>query len=447
VQIASIAHSQRCTWWQSLSKSELLAPESIGLVANLLQYKGYCSSLPPHDALAAIYHHGQVIERFAAAAPASARASVIANLQALLAASLEIDGGRFLTPYAWVRRFKAGGITAPAVAASDAVRLLTVHGAKGLEAQVVILLDTDAQAVRAQSMDVLIDWPAERAAPQLFAFLTSEANAPACVQDALQREHAERAREETNALYVAMTRAQTTLVASSVEPYTTDAGSWWAQLTAQDVNAVQIEGESIAGYAASVLARGISSDVVARSEIATFYIKKLPLAEQNRAQAATKSIAYQFVKKIETDAARIGQAMHRLLEWHVPGADDAQTVQAVATQFNLNAAQVHAAAEMHRAITQGEAAWAWNSDLIDWHSNEVELLHNSKLLRIDRLVRRSDTGAWWVLDYKSAHVPERDTALRAQLAEYAEAVRAAHPGDAVQAAFITGQGRLVPLQN
>jgi len=82
---------------------------------------------------------------------------------------------------------------------------------------------------------------------------------------------------------------------------------------------------------------------------------------------------------------------------------------------------------------------------VDWAGNEVELHHEGELLRLDRLVRRSADGAWWVLDYKSAAQPEQDEELVGQLRRYRRAVEAAHPGARVRTAFLTGQGRLVTL--
>ena len=124
--------------------------------------------MPPHDALDAIFDDGDVLARFVAAAPAPQREAVLSNLQALLAAALQVDGARYATPYALVRALKAGGVPAPTLADADAVRLLTVHGAKGLEAELVLLLDTDAPAPKGQTMSVLLDWPGEAETPQSF---------------------------------------------------------------------------------------------------------------------------------------------------------------------------------------------------------------------------------------------------------------------------------------
>ena len=117
----------------------------------------------------------------------------------------------------------------------------------------------------------------------------------------------------------------------------------------------------------------------------------------------------------------------------------------VARDFALDEAQVRDAAAMAQRILQGEGAWAWQQASVDWQGNEVELLHQGELLRLDRLVRRRGSGEWWVFDYKSAGQPQQQPELLAQLRRYREAVAAANAGAQVKAAFLTGQGRLVEV--
>jgi ATP-dependent helicase/nuclease subunit A len=134
--------------------------------------------------------------------------------------------------------------------------------------------------------------------------------------------------------------------------------------------------------------------------------------------------------------------MHRLLEWGDAGAPNTR---AAAREFELTAQQGDAAAAMAVSILQGEGAWAWDPAVVNWQGNEVELMYQGEPLRIDRLVQRRDTGAWWVLDYKSAGAPQNDPDLLAQLQNYRDAVMSIYPGDVVAAAFLTGQGALVPI--
>ncbi|WP_077002832.1 exodeoxyribonuclease V subunit beta [Variovorax sp. KK3] len=430
VDLALRQRERRASWFDLLLAPDL--PASLtGIGARLRQWQHWLAAWPPHDALSAIYHDADVLRRFAAAAPAALRAGVLANLRGLMAASLELDGARFATPYAFVRALRRGGTRAPSVTAADAVQLLTVHGAKGLEADLVLMLDTDAEAQRAQTMGVLVRWPGQAAAPERFVFMASEKNPPACTVDDLNEEQAARLREEINALYVATTRARQELVLSAVAPARPSARSWWARLE-QRCEPIDVAQEASASVASTV------------STTACFRMLELPeLPPLPKPTAAAERPA----SRAEARASALGQAMHRLLEWARPGDTLPRAhVRAAGREFGLDAAALQVAATMAQRIRAGQGAWAWEVDALAWHGNEVTLMHGGEVLRIDRLVRHRESGEWWVLDYKSAGRPERDPALIAQMERYREAVRQAHPGATVRAAFLTGQGELVDVE-
>ena len=445
-----------CSWFDLLLKSELLAPDLKALGPVLIQYQDWVSGLPPHDALHAIYEHGDVLARFAAAAPVTQRQAVQANLRALLAASLQHDGGRYLTPYAFVRAMKKGGVRAPGRADAQAVRMLTVHGAKGLEADCVLLLDTDTRPQKAETMGVLVDWPGEQTVPSAFVFLASESNPPPSAEAALAAEQQARSREELNMLYVAMTRAKHCLALSSVLPGNSAPGSWWNRL-APLVTEVDV-GTTLAPAAG------------AEATPDTFTIAALhPLPEALQsartkpgAAAADPTSATPVAMPGDAEStplSRQGDAMHQLLEQAgvagAPLADlrthgwPAARIARLASDHDIAPAAAELAARMAQGILAGEGAWAWDPEQVQTAINEAPLHYQGQSLRIDRLVLRRALSAddavagWWVLDYKSAAQPQRQQALVAQLQRYQEAVQALMPGEAVHAAFLTGDGRLV----
>ena len=439
------------TWMQVLQTATDLPPAVASVGAVLTLWKTWVDTLPPHDALSAIYQQGDVLARYAAATPANQREGVLANVRALLAAALQVAGGRYVTAYALVRALRAGGIHAPVRADAHAVRLLTIHGAKGLEAPLVLMLDTDSESLKSQTMGVLVDWPGEALYPQRFVFLASESKPPACVADALAIEQTARSREELNALYVALTRTQRTLVVSSLEPHMANPASWWQRLQEHAQDAPWQSG----------LHAGADPDAAgAVAPVQGIYtllsLPKMPVAPVEYAQEAIKSIAEYGVAG-EPDAAqdsldsRIGQAMHRLLE-RLPSRGTATASHlwsamqrdAVAREFSLEPAQVEVAQGMAQAILRGEGAWAWDASQLLWQGNEVGLVHQGRMLRIDRLVQHSE-GQWWVLDYKSTAQPHLQPELRAQLLAYRAAVAQAQPGQPVRAAFLTAQGTLIEL--
>jgi ATP-dependent helicase/nuclease subunit A len=313
------------------------------------------------------------------------------------------------------------------MAATDAVRLLTVHGAKGLEADLVLLLDTHTMPQKAQNMGALVKWPGEAPVPERFVFMASEKHPPACAAVDLAQELAARQREDINGLYVATTRARRELVLSSIALAHPNPHSWWERLEAHC--------ETIEPAPPDVHLDDATP--------ATFSMLRLPevapLVALARPSARTRSP--------DSQASAFGQVMHRLLEWAQPGvALPATAVHAAAREFALDLANAHEAARRAELIRAGAGGWAWDDAQIDWQGNEVTLFHSGQVLRLDRLVRHRHSGAWWVLDYKSAARPERDPELIAQLQRYREAVRNAYPGEEVHAAFLTGQGELTKLE-
>ena len=458
VALAVLQRSYRQPWFELLQKTELLTQSLSGLAAILMRWKRWLDMLPPHDALQAIYDDGDVLAQFAAAAPAAQRANVLANLRALLGVALGLGGGRYATPYNLVRALKAGGTLAPSTLQPQAVRLLTIHGAKGLEADAVLLLDTDTAPRNADSMTVLIDWPGAAAAPQKFVFLVSEKNPPACAQSVLQAEQAARAREELNALYVAMTRARNTLVMSSIVPHRDTTQSWWQRLLPR------LPELSVAPDEACTLPQPGALAAHAAKE---FVLPVLPLLSVTPAlQAAATAVAAGVKTTLLTGTgdnlpaacpdngltARIGKAMHRLLEWGAlaspGGVPDRVAVQAAAREFALSPAQVQQAVALAQRISGGDGAWAWQPNVVGWHGDEVDMVYQGQALRLDRLVQRIDAGHaghWWVLDYKSAAQPQNQPELVAKMQQYRAAVQQVYPGSVVKAAFLTGQGAVVEV--
>ncbi len=434
-----------CSWFDLLQKEELLAPMLQGLGPILAQYRAWVDALPPHDALHAIYAHGDVLARFAAAAPATQRPAVLANLRALQAVSLQLEGGRYLTPYAFVRALKRPGLRAPGRADAQAVRLLTIHGAKGLEAHSVLLLDTDARGQKAETMGALVDWPGEDPVPRRFVFMASETSPPPSAEDVLAAERTERLREELNTLYVAMTRAKHCLALSCVQARQSASGSWWNRLLPLLAPA-ELPPEPALDDVVADVGEGDTVTLAELPAIAIAVPARPDLAALQRAQA-----------EASTPASRQGEAMHQLLEQAgLPGAPladlrragwDAGRIAQLARDFDLAADAAATATAMARRILAGEGAWAWDSAQIDRALNEAPLVHQGQNLRLDRLVRCRATAQsparWWVLDYKSAAQPERQPELMAQLRLYRAAVQAQVGTEPVSAAFLAGDGRLV----
>jgi ATP-dependent helicase/nuclease subunit A len=317
----------------------------------------------------------------------------------------------------------------------------------------VVLLDTDGEAQKGESMGVLVEWPGQAEHPTRFVFLVSESRPSACAVDALAAERLARSREELNGLYVALTRTQQTLVVSSMEPLSANPLSWWQSLQghAQDVAPMP--------DAPLALLRTVQAADAGKNDLENFSLKELP-ARTLTGSPTPSSAVLSAVLVQESLESRIGQAMHRLLEWlpvlaggytkanaHAQyGLWSREQCTHAATEFILDATQVESAWRMALAIAQGQGAWCWDKAALQWHANEVPVNRGGRLLRIDRLVQDL-AGQWWVLDYKSNAQPQLQPELCAQLTGYRATIQSAYPGQVVRCAFLTPQGALIEITN
>jgi ATP-dependent helicase/nuclease subunit A len=417
-------------WWPALMAWHD-APPALQRARELLpRWQALSRELPPHDLLDRVVHEGDVLGRMLAAAPPTRRTQAEAALRGLLAQALALDGGRYATPYGFVRALRRRALKIRLPSRPDAVQLLTVHGAKGLEARVVFVVDTDADPPRDTEPGLLVDWPVQSPHPICAAFLQQANRPPPSLAALHAREMAERAREELNGLYVALTRAKERLVISRTPGRALSAAAgWWHRLAKQAVVWTPEPPAAAIGHAA---------DHVAVPTLPA--LARPPLAHTGQASADAAA-----AEPVATAAAMLGRAVHRRLEWIAASAANGPALAAAAAaEFGL---PLEAAADVERiaqAVLGAPAlAHLFDPAALRWAGNEVSVADEGELLRIDRLVQTAADGTWWVLDYKLAARPQALPELRAQLARYRRAVQRLAPGERVRAGFITADGRLV----
>ena len=445
------------TWWellQSDSVAGITPPRRTPQVwqaqcaewaATLRELDERLHRVPVHDALTWLYGVTQAHARYATHVAAPMRDAAVSQLNALLDASQNLGSGRFLTPHRFVREVKASTQQVSWPVPADAVRLMTVHGAKGLEADVVVMLDAHAPPKKAQSMAVFMDWPLGENHPRRLVFVAREKTPPLCTQDLMAQERLARQAEDANLLYVAMTRAERRLLISGHQGARDAGQSWYQMLLTAGVAVSQWDEREACAPQAHTQA---------------LYVKTLPewtppasagsLAQRQVTEggAAGTEAAAAGLGETEAEAAlasraRMGQAMHKLLQWYRPEATwSPATLSAVAHHFELDPEALRTVVGMAQAIATGELAWCWDSAVVDVAHAELELGWRGELQRLDRVVRRGDTGEWWVVDFKSSLWPARQEALRAQVRGYAQAWQALHPGELVRAAMVGGNGRV-----
>jgi ATP-dependent helicase/nuclease subunit A len=415
---------------------EPACPAALGRAARLLSaWRMQAGILPAHDLLDRIYFEGDVEARYAAAAPRAMRPQISANLRAFMQLALTQDAGRYPSLGGFIRELKSlvdDAEAAPeegiAADGENAVRLLTIHGAKGLEAPVVWLL-CGSHSSKGRHHDVLAPWPPQAARPLHFSLYGRKEDRGAFRKDWFAEEEILNAQEEANLLYVALTRAKQGLLVSGDEARNKE-----GEIKHPWLQRVAAAWES-AGYETDLPpALAAKEEVCAKPSI--------PMS--------TQAIGIRKAEFPSSRASAVGELFHACLEHHAPPGSP-RNLSALAGKLGLDADTLAAIEAQARAlIARPELDRYFNPARYRRACNELAILDgDGNTQRIDRLVEFED--AIWILDYKtgeeSAALPEENLLAqhRLQLERYVAAVTALHPGTPVQAALLLSSGKLLPV--
>jgi len=206
----------------------------------LQQWQQYAGTLPVHDLLDRIYHEGDLFKRYRAAFPSHLRARVETNLTRFIELALEIDSGRYPSLPHFINRLKRlrehapDSIDEPAtVSAGGAVRIMTIHAAKGLEASVVFVADAARQTNSKRAHQAVVNWPSDSPQPNQFFLCGSKESIDRNTEILLDADDREEAREDANLLYVAVTRARQHLIISGCMPRRGKGLGWYGSIAQQ----------------------------------------------------------------------------------------------------------------------------------------------------------------------------------------------------------------------
>lgn len=220
--IFALAQQQKAshkTWWQALqawAKTPTPPPEVARAVPLLKRWLA-ASQLPVHDLLELIYRSGAVLARYRGYNLPENRDQAQANLIAFLHLALEVDAGRYPsigTFLARARELASAELDSPSVENQHSIQLMTMHKAKGLEAPVVILANSNLTTKVLPTWSAQVRWRAEDAKPADFMLYPTSDKACDLNQELLAFQQDIDATEADNLLYVALTRAKHLLVVS-----------------------------------------------------------------------------------------------------------------------------------------------------------------------------------------------------------------------------------------
>ena len=466
-------------WWARLQHLADPSP-ALQRAAELLQgWLAQADKLPVHDLLDRIYFEGDLLHRYAAALPGELHETVRANLQAFMEIALNVDAGRYPSLprfLAELRELRAAENESPDEGkvgeVGNALRIYTVHEAKGLEAPIVWLLDANDTQQKADSYSVLLDWQPNAPQPAHFSLFSDKRGRGAKRTPYFDADEAYARREEMNLLYVAMTRAkQALLVSGNGEPAET---SWYgriAHVVGQRDNPQLIVDTQIAP---PLTAEG---SLHRSGELAG-----VPLAGARGGREGLESHPFVDVTALRqpiptgkhvlriTPEQQRGTWLHALLQHLAPtisprplageGLGEITSDLSASGLSRMASSSIREVLRQRLSIPSAEMDTLWQKaqhlltspqlarffDAQHYRSacNEMPYANASgELKRIDRLVEFDDEV--WVLDYKTGEIAD-PAPYHAQMLEYRTAMQAVYAGKTVRCALLFADGALCEVE-
>ncbi|MDH4394101.1 MAG: UvrD-helicase domain-containing protein [Limnobacter sp.] len=319
---------------------------------------------------------------------------------------------------------------------SKRMRIMTVHSAKGLEAEHVWLFDANATP-RGQDtgLTLLLDWPLNDAYPRAITVKRKESKNSQSRAGVMQIENQAYEDEEDHLLYVALTRAKKAVYVSGRGDFDKNGmlkapseKAWygWLKPYADEVLEVWpgLEGAAPGSSPPGQTLQGVLNFEPEMIEwIRPQCPAVLPLAQG----------VGRVAERIDSSELRMGSAWHGVLEWidlaKPNGSDgsppfetwwldrqyDCEDVLGALDADEL--AQVKAAAQL---IYEHEALRPWMQDAPQAF-NELEwTLPDGRFLRADRVVKLPE--GWLVLDYKWSVNESNFDKYRQQVQQYIDLV-------------------------
>jgi len=438
--LIALATDHGGTWWQRLQahvvaqepvRNELALPSACALLQSWLRA---APQLPVHDLLDLILHQGRLVARYAQSVGAAQRGQVVGNIEAFLELSLALDAGRYPSLPKFIAALqtlrKGADNDAPdeanVDAAVDAVRILTIHSAKGLEASIVALLDANHSEPARDDLGILCDWPQDSEWPTHFSAFGRKDERGLAREYLFDLEERFKQQEDWNLLYVAITRAKNILIVGgvagrkNVDARGVVANSWYARLRhveemphdAADSNAIDAEHLAFT----------------------------MPLFDPPALPGSAVPIPV-AVQSAEIDE---GILLHGLMERLTNGAQWPVTI----PPATVIAQWLGCALPLAAQVREQAAAILNQQDLARFFDprqhvvahNEMEIAFDGNFLRFDRFVQFADES--WILDYKRQLLAGERAAYSAQLAQYRAAAQVLYPGRSIRSALILVDGSL-----
>ena len=312
VDLFKLAHNRTGYLWTSLRQSDQ-HPEALAILTDLRDQSDY---LRPYDIIERVLTRHQGRQRLLTRLGLEAEDGIDALLtQALTYEQTEVPS---LTGFLAFLQTDDVQLKRQMDSAGRQIRVMSVHGAKGLEAPIVILPDCADRPTKDSDELILLE-------NGLLSWKTAKSGSPKIIDEARGKRRALALQEESRLLYVALTRAQSHLIVAAAGKVT-GADAWYNQISA----AMLAIGAETQKDGRLVYAEGVWPDPMPTAPIAQIASLTLPnwaLCPAPKAQRPEQALSPSSLGGVKSldgpimdtdlDATTYGTLLHLLLE-HLP---------------------------------------------------------------------------------------------------------------------------------
>ena len=231
-------NNKQLPWFEIIRQlnEENLCPNNLKYAINCLtRWRTLSGHLPIHDLLDMIFHEADIFNQYEQQIPDHFKHRVHSNLSQFLSLALEIESGRYPSLGRFISKLRSmlQNDDSPDEALDEshegAIKILTIHASKGLEAPIVFLADAaDAKSGANNSYQALIQWPENEAKPTQFLLCPIKNKQAEHIKSILRNNENKANIEDANLLYVALTRARQALFISGCRTKKQTKPSWYS---------------------------------------------------------------------------------------------------------------------------------------------------------------------------------------------------------------------------
>ncbi len=450
--LMQIAIQKETSWHEKLAAYAQLPTATLAKQAfeQLQNWRSLANTLPVHDLLDQIYFQTNILQRYTSSIARDSELDDIyaieiqENLISLLQLSLDIDAGRYSSIQSFLQALQKPNASS-ALASSlqksnyNAVKIMTIHSAKGLESPVVFLIDTGPQKAKTRAYQTIINWPSIADKPEQFFILGRKNDVDRDTQTIVEQQDHKEHLEELNLLYVALTRAKQYLFISGSASQNSQKSSWHSIITSslgesngqetwssQFGKQPEIEAPSISKKEASIIAHVDLS-------------KPFDAPDEKSSNTQTH----------DEMLANYGTLIHKIFE--LINLDEQQEIQELKTAVELSLdTNVHsndfdaALEEVKGCLNSPELSEIFKQTAGKEILKEVQIsyIQNDNIYNrvLDHLIL--DETSAWIIDYKTTRdvtidtMPTRANEHLDQINSYCKAVSKLYPQKAIRASIL-----------